>query len=213
MTVTQPGILVLATADAMSSFGHPRCDCLIEGFGNFSSGTQGRLPRQTACRHLRPERRIRLTVESPMTYKSILLHPDIDGHVAPVIKLAVDLAKRFDARLIGLSAADVPLPLVSAEGMAFDGEIVARQRENIERRLDELREEFEGLAGAAVDIEWRGAVGNPTRLLIDSARAADLVVTGSHEGASVSNVHRSIDLGSLVLQAGRPMLVASTGVR
>ncbi len=51
-----------------------------------------------------------------MTYKSILLHPDIDGHVAPVIKLAVDLAKRLDARLIGLSAADVPLPLVIAEG-------------------------------------------------------------------------------------------------
>lgn len=146
-----------------------------------------------------------------MAYKSILVHLDIDGPVAPVIKIAIDVAQRFDARLIALSAADVPLPLVSAEGMAFDGEIMARQRQSIESRLDELRKEFEGLAGAAIDIEWRAAVGNPTRLLVDSARAADLIVTGSPEGASVSNVHRSIDLGSLVLQAGRPMLVASTG--
>ncbi|WP_202306040.1 universal stress protein [Mesorhizobium sp. L-8-10] len=147
-----------------------------------------------------------------MTYKSILLSLDIDGHFIPLIKLAIDLAKRFDARLIGFSAADIHLPLASAEGMAFDGEIMVRQRENIERRLDELRKEFEELAGAAaVDMEWRGAVGNPTRLLIDAARAADLVVTGSPEGASVRNVHRSIDLGSLVLQAGRPMLVASNG--
>ena len=143
-----------------------------------------------------------------MTYKSILVHLDIDGQVAPVVKLAIDLAKRFDARLIALSAADFPLPLVSAEGMAFDGEIMARQRQNIERRLDELRKEFEGLADAARAMEWRGAVGNPTRLLIDSARAADLIVATSPEGASVGNVHRSIDLGSVVLQAGRPMLVA-----
>lgn len=45
-----------------------------------------------------------------MTYKSILLHLDIDGHVAPIIKLAIDLAKRFDARLIGFSASDVSAP-------------------------------------------------------------------------------------------------------
>ena len=89
---------------------------------------------------------------------------------------------------------------------------MVRQRKNIERRLENLRAEFEGLAGATVDTEWRGAVGNPTRLLIDLARVADLIVTASPEGASSGNVHRSTDLGSLILQAGRPVFVASTNL-
>jgi nucleotide-binding universal stress UspA family protein len=146
-----------------------------------------------------------------MTYKSILVNLDIDGQCAPLIKLAVDLAKRFDARLIGLSAADVPPPFVASEGMAFDGEIMVRQQQNIEHRLQELREEFERLAGTSINVEWRGTVSNPTRQLINYARAADLILTASPEGASASNAHRSVDLGSLVLQAGRPILVASTG--
>ncbi|WP_245494268.1 universal stress protein [Mesorhizobium sp. M4B.F.Ca.ET.017.02.2.1] len=148
--------------------------------------------------------------ESPMSYKSIVLNLDIDGMVAPVIKLAVDLAQRFDARLIGLSAADVPPPAVMEGGVVFEGESMMRQRKNIERRIEDLRIEFEELAGASVDTEWRGAVGNPTRLLIDSARLADLILTASPEGASSGNVYRSTDLGNLILQSGRPVLVAST---
>ena len=55
------------------------------------------------------------------------------------------------------------------------------QRESIERRIEDLRAEFESLAGASADTVWRGAVGNPTRLLIESARLADLIVTASPE--------------------------------
>ena len=145
-----------------------------------------------------------------MGYKSIVLNLDIDGMVTPVIKLGVDLAQRFDARLIGLSAADVPPPVVMEGGVAFEGESMMHQRKNIERRIEDLRAEFEALAGATVDTEWRGAVGNPTCLLIDSARMADLIVTASPEGASSGNIHRSTDLGNLILQAGRPVFVAST---
>jgi hypothetical protein len=145
-----------------------------------------------------------------MAYKSIVLNLDIDGMVVPVIKLGVDLAQRFEARLIGVSAADVPPPVVMEGGVAFEGESMMHQRKNIERRIEDLRAEFEGLAGATVDSEWRGAVGNPTRLVIETARVADLIVTASPEGASSGNVHRSTDLGNLILQAGRPVFVAST---
>ncbi|UDL90425.1 universal stress protein [Mesorhizobium sp. PAMC28654] len=94
--------------------------------------------------------------------------------------------------------------------MAFDNTITVRQRKNIEHRIEDLRAEFEGVAGATVDTEWRGEVSNPTRSLINTARLADLIVTASPEGASSGNVHRSTDLGSLILQAGRPVLVAAT---
>jgi nucleotide-binding universal stress UspA family protein len=146
-----------------------------------------------------------------MSYKSILLNLDIDGPAASLVKFAGDLASRFDARLIGFSAAVYPPPMVTAEGgMIFDGEIMQQQRESIERRLAELRKEFERLAGAT-DAEWRGAVGNPTYLLTDCARAADLVVTGISQGTSSIDAHRAVDPGNLILHAGRPVLVAADG--
>ncbi|MEI9401661.1 universal stress protein [Mesorhizobium argentiipisi] len=145
-----------------------------------------------------------------MECRSIVLNLDIDGMVEPVVKLGVDLAQRFDARLIGLSAADVAPPVVMEGGMAFEGESMMRQRKNIRRRLEDLHAKFESIAGARVHTQWRGAVGNPTRLLIESARLADLIVTASPEGASFGNAYRSTDLGNLILQAGRPVFVPST---
>ena len=145
-----------------------------------------------------------------MTYKSILLNLNIDGMVAPVIKLGVEMARRFDARLIGFSAADVPPPIVMEGGTTFEGESMMLQLQNIERRIEDLRAELEGLAGTTVETEWRGAVGNPTGLLIDAACMADLIVTAPPEVVSSGDVHRSADLGNLILQAGRPVFVASS---
>ena len=130
----------------------------------------------------------------------------MDVIVAPVINLGVDLARPFDARLIGLSATDVPPTVVVEGGVAFEGESMMHQRKDIERRIGTSARGIRGLAGATVDTEWRGAVGSPTRLLIYSARVADLIVTASPDGASSGKVH----LGNLILQAGRPVFVAST---
>lgn len=143
-----------------------------------------------------------------MSYKSILVNLDIDGPSSAVIKLASNLAKRFEARLIGLSSADIPPPVVSADGMVFDGESFQLQREEIEKRLQDLRSEFEKQVGGAVETEWRDAVCNPTRFLVDSARAANLIVTASRGG----NSYRAVDVGSVALDAGRPVLVTATDV-
>ena len=144
-----------------------------------------------------------------MTYRSILVNLDIDGPVVTLIKLATDLASRFDARLIGCSAADVTPPIIVAEGMALGIDIRSHEREDIETRLAEVRAEFERLAGASVKVEWRGGVANPTRFLAEEARAADLVLTCSSEGASSRNAYRSVNVGRLILDAGRPVIVAA----
>jgi nucleotide-binding universal stress UspA family protein len=140
-----------------------------------------------------------------MSYRSILVNLDIDAPSAAIVKLAMDLARRFDARIIGLSAADVPLPVTTPEGMVFGVEHLQLERQQIEKRLGEVRLEFEKLVGAVVETEWREAVQNPTRFLLESARAADLVVTTGQAG----NVFRSVDIGSLALGAGRPVLIAA----
>lgn len=140
-----------------------------------------------------------------MSYRSILVDLNIDGPVAPLVELAADLAARFDARLIGLSAAEFPPPMVTSDGMVFDGEVIQVERENIEKQLDAVRAAFERLVGTTIETEWRSAVFSPTRFLVDSARAADLVVMRAHDGGA----YRAADAGSVVLAAGRPVLVVA----
>ncbi|CAG1010770.1 MAG: universal stress protein [Rhizobiaceae bacterium] len=146
-----------------------------------------------------------------MGYKSILVNIDIDGPVTPLIKLAADLARQFGARLIGCSAADIIPPMVTMEGMVVDGEMLERQRGDIEARLEHLRGKFAGLVGDGIETDWRSEVMNPTRLLIRTARMADLIVTGAPEGARAGSAYRATDLGDLLLHAGRPVLVSAAG--
>jgi len=144
-----------------------------------------------------------------MSYKSIIVNLDIDGPSKPLIKFALEIAIRFKARLIGYTAAESPLPMIAADGVFADGEVWQRIREDIERRQKELHREFDRLVAKSVYAAWIDDVTEPTRLLVMTARMADLIITGSPYGSSSRNLDRSVDLGSLVLQAGRPVLVAA----
>jgi nucleotide-binding universal stress UspA family protein len=147
-----------------------------------------------------------------MSYKSILVNLDIDGPVVPLIKLATDLASRFDARLIGFCAADAPFPTALApEGGAIAVEVWQEQKDEIDRRFKELHAQFEKLAAGSVKSEWREVMGNPAHSLASAARLADLIVTGAAQGASTGDSYRTANPGSVVLQAGRPVLVAAGG--
>jgi len=59
-----------------------------------------------------------------VSYKSILVNIDIDAFPNSTTKLAIDLARQFDARLIGVCAAEVPPPVVSPDGMILDVELL-----------------------------------------------------------------------------------------
>ncbi|RVD67172.1 universal stress protein, partial [Mesorhizobium sp. M4A.F.Ca.ET.029.04.2.1] len=139
-------------------------------------------------------------------YKSIIANLAIDAPPAPLVKLGVELAERFGAHLVGLAAADVPPLVATGNGLVYEGEVMQIQRTEIEKRLAELRAEFEGLVPASVSSEWGQAVCSPTRFLSESSRAADLIVTGG----GGENVYRAVDIGSLALGAGRPILIAAS---
>ncbi|UVC17944.1 universal stress protein [Mesorhizobium onobrychidis] len=144
-----------------------------------------------------------------MSYKSIILNLGVDAPAAPIVKLGVELAERFGAHLIGLAAADVPPLVATGDGMVYEGEIMQIQRTEIEKRLAELRAEFERLVPASISSEWGQEVCSPTRFLSVSARAADLIVTSGEEG---ENVYRTVDIGSLALGTGRPVLITASNV-
>ncbi|MCH4559606.1 universal stress protein [Mesorhizobium jarvisii] len=84
-------------------------------------------------------------------------------------------------------------------------EIMRERRIEIEDRLKILKEEFLSLVGDGATL--REEIGDPTRLLAMHARAADLVVTGTPVSGADHN--RVVDIGTLVLSAGRPVLIAA----
>lgn len=147
-----------------------------------------------------------------MSYRTLLVNLDIDEPIEHRTRLGVGLAKRFGAKLVGFCAADAPLPLASPESTGLAVEAWEQLREDIQDRFKELKAGFELQVGGAVDHEWRDVLDNPTRALIAASARADLVIAGAASGASTGHAFRAVDPGAVLLQSGRPLLVAAAGL-
>lgn len=144
-----------------------------------------------------------------MSYRSILVNLDIDGPVVPVVKAAADLAGRFQAKLIGLCAADAPIVVAGPAGAGLAAEAWMQMRDDIKSRFKDVHDKFGKLIAGKVVTEWRETLDNPTRAVAEAARAADLIVMGAVEGAATGDAYRQADPGSIALQAGRPLVVVA----
>jgi nucleotide-binding universal stress UspA family protein len=141
-----------------------------------------------------------------MTFNTIMVQLDVDSPATPRTRYALELARRFEAALIGFAAADEYVFVPGDDGGMAAAEIMRQRRAEIEDRLKVLREEF--LAVVGDDGSWREAIGDPTQHLATHARAADLIVTGAPASGAADDHHRVVDIGALILSAGRPVLLA-----
>jgi len=144
-----------------------------------------------------------------MAYRTILVNIDIDGPIAPVVNTATGFARAHDAKLIGLCAADAPMPTGGPDAAGLMVDAWMQMRDFIEERLKEVRAEFERLAAGSGEIEWRQALAGPTRAMVEAARSADVLVMAAAEGAATGNAYRVADPAGVVLRAGRPLLVVA----
>lgn len=144
-----------------------------------------------------------------MDYRTVMVQLDLDGSPEPRIRFALEVAQRFEADLIGFCAAQPHTSVAPIDGAIVSGELMQREIEEIETRQREIRQAFESAVGTGTNASFRQAIGDPTQLLGESARAADLIVTGT-TGERSHDRFRSVDIGALILAAGRPILVAST---
>lgn len=145
-----------------------------------------------------------------MAYNTVLVQLELDRPAAPAVNFALGLARKFEADVIAFAVAEAHVFIPGEQGGVVAAEIMKRQTAEIEGRLDVLKEEFLGIVGEHEHASWRGIVGNPTQLLALHARAADLIVVGTPAKASGGDAHRTVDLGSFVLSAGRPVFVAAS---
>ena len=142
-----------------------------------------------------------------MPYKTILVHLDGSTRSAARLELAIALAKRFEAHLIGLHALTVVrLPAYAAV------EAGPRVAEEQRRRAAEDAAAAEKAFRRAVDrggvtgAEWRSSFDDALDAVTLHARYADLVLIGQPQAEDGSGVDPAF-AHRLVLAAGRPVLV------
>ena len=128
--------------------------------------------------------------------------------IAGAARLAVDLADRFDAALIG-AAGWVYLPSFLADGPAAgadDGE-----RREMMGVLANLEKKFRAAAGRLTQLEWRGALEFSSNFVPREARAADLVIIGRAQDQPAAR-YFALDPSVAILGVGRPVLLVPDDV-
>jgi nucleotide-binding universal stress UspA family protein len=146
--------------------------------------------------------------ELRMSFSNIMVHLDLERTNDACLRIAVDLADRFNAKLIGIAAA-------TAQSSHYEDETITQLplRElysDITKRLAQAEDRFRTKPSPR-QIEWRSAIARPVHYVSREARAADLVIVGAqHNG--LSDLAGSLDPGDLVMQVGRPVLVIPSQV-
>ena len=139
-----------------------------------------------------------------MSYATLLVYVDAAEEADTAVRVAAELADRFNATLIGLCALDVPPQLVT-QGVVLPDAVQADIKER-RARLADRGVWFRSIAEAGRrKIEWRAMLGPPTEALARAARCADLVVVRRAVGPS--GAAGALDPGAAILRAGRPVLV------
>jgi nucleotide-binding universal stress UspA family protein len=149
-----------------------------------------------------------------MSSGSFIVHADRDDESDGRIKVACSLATRFDARLIGVAAAMMDLPVIDPMGYApIDADVIATERDILEGDLSVAAERFGRLTeGGSAKTEFRSSLEFPADLLCRQARCADLLIIGRGEVEKSTGPQRVLDPGDVLMQAGRPVLVVPPGV-
>jgi nucleotide-binding universal stress UspA family protein len=136
-----------------------------------------------------------------------MVHLDFDHPNDARLKITADLAARFDASVIGVTACAESTPLYFADGAALDL-ILEKENEEIGKRIKDLENRFRSSLSKRSDrVEWRSARIQPTAFLESQCRAADLIIIGAGRKDEPIDYYRQVDPGDFVTTAGRPVLM------
>jgi nucleotide-binding universal stress UspA family protein len=155
----------------------------------------------------RPHRRIESVHQveiglQQMSFATMMVHVDVERDCEQRVQLALGLADRFQATLIGVAGLALR-PAFSAGSVVVYSEPTQDDLKTVTSRLDDIGEKFCAQGESLKQIEWRAALALPNELVSREARAADLLIVGARRvgGRDLA------DPGVILLQAGRPVLI------
>ena len=139
-----------------------------------------------------------------MSYAALMVHFDARPSGIRRVRLAVDLADRFHALLIGIAGRSYLQPFLAEESVG-DAESDDGERKEMMHLLAGMKKQFYAAATrSAQQVEWRGIPDYANNLVPREARAADLVIIGRKQDSK--DLYYSLDPGVAILRAGRPVL-------
>jgi nucleotide-binding universal stress UspA family protein len=139
-----------------------------------------------------------------MSFTTIMVHVDVERDSEQRVQLALALADRFQAALIGVASLAIR-PAFAAEGLVIYRQPTEHEHLAARARLDDMGERFRAQGQHLKQVEWRTALELPYELVSREARAADLIIVGARHTAH--RVRDLIDPGVILLRAGRPVLM------
>ena len=145
-------------------------------------------------------------------FRTVLVHVDSLKGSAARIALAIDLARQFDATLIGLTAGLPRLPIEvydAALGTVAIGPDTYTEfdRRHVEAEFGKAEAAFKKATdGAGLEISWRAVFEAPSQAVVAAAVAADIVVVGPGDRSLLGDL-AAASAGDIVLRTGRPVLV------
>jgi nucleotide-binding universal stress UspA family protein len=140
--------------------------------------------------------------EQQMSLATMMVYVDVEHDCEQRVQLALGLADRFQATLIGVAGLALR-PAFSAGSVVVYAEPTQDDLKTVTSRLDVVGKKFRAQGQCLKQIEWRSALEFPNELISRKARAADLVIVGSRQ----PDGHSFVDPGVILLGAGRPVMV------
>ena len=141
-----------------------------------------------------------------MTYRSLMVHLDLEQYSEPALRVTRDLANRYKSKVIGVTAGLPNVP-IHADSMIASS-VLEADFEHLNQAIARCENHFRSaLKGIGSSLEWRSGAANPADFLAAEARAADLLVVGRSENFTTLAPHPPLNIGDAVMKAGRPILV------
>ena len=146
-----------------------------------------------------------------MTYATVMVSLALDESNEARLEAAGQIAERFDSGIVGIAAAQFSPPLYFTSGEQAQN-LIDQGQALIKKRMSELEVQFrEATKNRAKYVEWRCAIDFPARYILQEARCADIIVSGGQSNA-LSDPFALASPKDLVMQAGRPLLIAPDNV-
>jgi nucleotide-binding universal stress UspA family protein len=142
-----------------------------------------------------------------MSYKTILVHLDTSVRAHPRLETALQLARRFDAVVIGLFAIFEPDPrtftvMAGTAEYYHEHAAVRREQRGAIERIFQAEIKRAGVSG-----EWIETHDRPASAVPRHARGADLVIAGQSDPSDPESYIGEQFPETLIMSSGRPVLL------
>ncbi len=147
-----------------------------------------------------------------MTYATLMVHLEVGSSNASLLKFAADVAEQFRASIIGIAARQ-PTPVIYSDSYISE-DLIETDCKEIKKEIEETKAEFQSaLQNRFGSLEWRSTVTSEplSSYMAREARSADLFITGPDRGGLMFDTTGRVNIGDLVMSAGRPVLLAPAG--